>query len=578
MTLTLQRGFWVPAESGFDPSSLDLALWLDPRSNVYQEITGLSAATPAASNSDPVGTWRDKLNNGNFVAASSNGTRGSLNTALLNSLRGVQFDGSQFLKGLFTLAQPFTVAIVFRDTSATLGDPIFDGGADFAFVRRYNPISKWDMGTNGNNLNCPGANSEWHALIAVFNGNSSRLVIDNVLLITAVAGDVTGEAPGGFSLAGFHDASAMSNIDIGSPGVFVVRGAMSEIQQENMFAYVAGISGLSLGKRSTIYSGGLGYNAFPDAVRCPNSDILVFFSSGTDHNNPDHILKGARSADNGVSFGAATTILDIGPTFCCPSSVGSVVLANGKILKPFSKEHNTPRVVVGMGMVQLSSNGTVVDEVFYPADLSGYYNCVFYGPLYEETPGGTLLASIWGIKISDNRWASLWCQSVDIGRTWTVRGVIAGNDPTKQWNETYVLYLGGSNYLAAVRNELGKPDIYLSDSSDSGATWSSPNRNIDGVSPALYECSNGNILQFVGDRLTAASTTKQTGIKVRRSTDDGATWDIDTMNRMVYSSSINSIDLGYPAPVSLGGARLGLPFYDESHNIKWLAATEAAFA
>jgi len=84
---------------GFAPSvkynpfaDSSLALWLDAGFGLFRERTGASATTPASSNGDPVGTWRDRRGSINGVSP-SDASRAVVRPTGVNGRPAVQFDG-----------------------------------------------------------------------------------------------------------------------------------------------------------------------------------------------------------------------------------------------------------------------------------------------------------------------------------------------------------------------------------------------------------------------------------------------------------------------------------------------------
>lgn len=78
---------WNPLTLG-----ADLACWLDPSSGIFTERTGASATT-AATNGDPVGTWRARNGTINGTAG-ADAQRAIFRATGLNGTPGVEFDGA----------------------------------------------------------------------------------------------------------------------------------------------------------------------------------------------------------------------------------------------------------------------------------------------------------------------------------------------------------------------------------------------------------------------------------------------------------------------------------------------------
>lgn len=88
----LLKGAGGGASSDWSPLALAPALWLDATHGLYQERTGASATTPAASDGDPVGTWLDRSGNANHATAASDAARLTLKLAIQNGLPVLRAD------------------------------------------------------------------------------------------------------------------------------------------------------------------------------------------------------------------------------------------------------------------------------------------------------------------------------------------------------------------------------------------------------------------------------------------------------------------------------------------------------
>ena len=94
---------WNPLALG-----ADLACWLDPSSGIFTERTGASATT-AATNGDPVGTWRARNGTINGIAG-TDAQRGIYRATGVNGTPGLEFDGTDDLLDFTT-----DLAAIFRN-------------------------------------------------------------------------------------------------------------------------------------------------------------------------------------------------------------------------------------------------------------------------------------------------------------------------------------------------------------------------------------------------------------------------------------------------------------------------------
>jgi len=118
---------------GFSPLSLSPALWLDASdvSTLFTERTGAAASTNVASDSDPVGTWKDKSGNARHVTAASDAARPTYKAGVQNSRSIIRFDGTDDwlrITGLTAYTSPVSVSIVVNPTAPGTGSrTLFDG-------------------------------------------------------------------------------------------------------------------------------------------------------------------------------------------------------------------------------------------------------------------------------------------------------------------------------------------------------------------------------------------------------------------------------------------------------------------
>ena len=138
-----------------------------------------------------------------------------------------------------------------------------------------------------------------------------------------------------------------------------------------------------------------------------------------------------------------------------------------------------------------------------------------------------------GLK-PDQKDATFVFRSDDDGRTWTDPVALDGQRPR---NETAILHLGNGRWLAAARYS----DLGLYRSVDDARTWQyvSPVTKKAELPGHLMRLRDGRILLSYGDR------TKNKGVEVRLSNDEGKTWG-EPLRLLDFQG-----DGGYPSSVQL---------------------------
>ncbi len=166
-------------------------------------------------------------------------------------------------------------------------------------------------------------------------------------------------------------------------------------------------------------------------------------------------------------------------------------------------------------------------------------------------PDGTMLQPLYGDGIGDDQRGlnhSYLVRSRDNGKTWGDSSLIAPNQ-----NETGLALLPNGELLAAMRTPDRGQMLTVSQSSDSGHTWSEPVEVTNGREhPAdLTVLSNGWILMVFGVRH------EPFGVHALVSPDGGRNWK-DT--RLIVTEDLGNNDLGYPSTVRIG-SRLVTAYY-----------------
>lgn len=197
----------------FTPAVLSPAFWYDATQGLYQERTG-GGTTPASSDADPVGTWRDISGNSRHLVAAADSSRPTVKLAIQNGLPVIRSDGVDDALGLaFTLNKPVYLFIVARLNSVVGTNlRICDGNTNNTLSLREGDtvIDILGFGTGTGACSTAATLTNWQVYEAIFDGTSSELRISGG---TATTGDAGSAAAGGFKLFARADNTSFSNMD-----------------------------------------------------------------------------------------------------------------------------------------------------------------------------------------------------------------------------------------------------------------------------------------------------------------------------------------------------------------------------
>lgn len=125
-------------------------------------------------------------------------------------------------------------------------------------------------------------------------------------------------------------------------------------------------------------------------------------------------------------------------------------------------------------------------------------------------------------RMEDNPWETLLMASKDPGHNWEPRGRIYFEEDFEdlpRLNCPSIVQLDDSRLICALSDFVSKPEIFFSNSDDTGRTWSKPEAaGITGRSHSLIRLSDGRLLLVVNPVDAPQS------IVARISEDDGRTW------------------------------------------------------
>ena len=157
-------------------------------------------------------TWDDISGNSRDISNVSSVNLPAYKLNMLNGKPILKFTGDDWLVGTFTIAQPLTIYIVFKQKTWTLNDRIFDGKTTASLMLSQN-------GTTPNlriyagsfiteNTTLPV--DTWGIASCIFNGASSSLQIND---LTPITGNVGTATPTGFTIGG-GDGGSLSDIEV----------------------------------------------------------------------------------------------------------------------------------------------------------------------------------------------------------------------------------------------------------------------------------------------------------------------------------------------------------------------------
>ncbi|MFS0821555.1 exo-alpha-sialidase [Bacillus sp. 1P02SD] len=313
-------------------------------------------------------------------------------------------------------------------------------------------------------------------------------------------------------------------------------------------------------------------NTFPDGVllqaqrpaltEAPNGDLLaVFNTSGDAH--PGGELRMIRSTDQGRTWGPseliATSFL-FGEKGSISSTRGMTTLTNGTILLPYNdavNHSNYNNRESRLFIAKSTDNGFTWEgtqqEVELPIPIREAH---IGGSQILELEDGTLLLPIWGAtelvedwQTNPMRWRSGVLRSFDGGETWSDYRTIAydpnnppqyppfhGSKYTSGANELSLQELPDGRIVSIIRYAAGvgpdKGQVYLSYSSDQGATWTKPvatGKQAEALSLTLSACSKylpeGESKLLMGHRYLSDSGQRVGKAAISVSYDSGVTWE-----------------------------------------------------
>jgi len=190
-------------------------------------------------NNTAVATWPASIG-ASLVNPNSGMTQPIFKTAQQNGLPAVLFNGanSTYLAtpaNFASQSQPFTIFIAFKDNDSTFSIPIGpSGGSDIRWVHQAYGVYDISAGGAGSGPAEPVTDNNWHILMLVFNGSSSKWRQDGGS-VTSFGGQTGSNSVNSISLGGYQ--SNIDNATIAVGEVILYSGDQSA-SADTIFSYL----------------------------------------------------------------------------------------------------------------------------------------------------------------------------------------------------------------------------------------------------------------------------------------------------------------------------------------------------
>lgn len=295
-----------------------------------------------------------------------------------------------------------------------------------------------------------------------------------------------------------------------------------------------------------------GYFGFPGIVQLANGDLIVTAMQSTDEQTTrDGKIVGRRSTDGGATWGTTFTIADTSNDL---RDSEIALLSDGTLIVSFC-EFTSSGSVNRAKVVRSTDGGTTWSGL-----ISVTTTMVWDFPTAKvvELDSGRLLLPVYGKYTGDTLTSAVLCYSDDSGLTWDELTVMIDGDAWGRDAEEPYLCLDRTNghLWCGIRSDTATDGIYLIESSDSGATWTTPVRLFNGSGRPSVHMTDQRILA-IDYRDTDASQVHG----LRFSGDRGQSWSA--------ASRVNSsVLMSYGSWISLPDGRLGLVFAVEQSGTR----------
>lgn len=307
------------------------------------------------------------------------------------------------------------------------------------------------------------------------------------------------------------------------------------------------------------------YQAFPDAYKLKNGDILAVFYGGSGHiTYPDKSYPNAgriclvRSKDEGKTWSKPVVIYD---DIYDNRDPHISQLNDGTVLVSFFSLHlkSDPKSRSGIGVqfIQSADNGqTWSSRARQVSPVGQDWYCS--APIREMVDGSLIFPVYKQVRGSEHAWGGVFI-SYDRGKSWSDPINIGKEANLFLAAETDVVRLKDGRLFAALRGQKATP-MHYGISHDVGKTWSSV-KSIGFLahSPHLTRLTTGEILMtYRGVENTETFDWDHAYTAMRISYNEGKTW--QGPYKMDGSRG------AYPSTVELSDGNILLVFYEEGEN------------
>lgn len=197
----------------FSPIDISgLQLWLDASDSrtLFSDTAGTTLATADGAS---IALWKDKSVNSRNLTQSTSGNRPVLKKAVVNSLDGIRFDGTNDYLGYATDIRPSAYSVFAVVNKTTTSSTTFCGASDTAGNghARYFEISSGFYATNDIGIITGNGTDSYRGLYT--QNSAGNLIVNNTPTILSMTSSVTGS---GTTLELFKNNSAPATTVIGA--------------------------------------------------------------------------------------------------------------------------------------------------------------------------------------------------------------------------------------------------------------------------------------------------------------------------------------------------------------------------
>lgn len=197
----------------FLPSDISgLQLWLDA-SEAKSLFSDTAGTTLATTDGTSIALWKDKSGNSRNLAQSTSGNRPVLKKAVVNSLDGIRFDGTNDYLDYATNIRPSAYSVFVVVNKTTTSSVTFCGASDTAGNghARYFEISSGFYATNDIGIITGNGTDNYRGLYT--QNSAGNLIVNNTPTVLSMTSSVTGS---GTTLELFKNNSAPATNVIGA--------------------------------------------------------------------------------------------------------------------------------------------------------------------------------------------------------------------------------------------------------------------------------------------------------------------------------------------------------------------------